>query len=36
MFVHRTDWQDYFDVYLTFARKPGFFTKGRPFFKIGK
>lgn len=28
------DWREYFDLVLTFARKPGFFKKSNPFIKV--
>jgi len=30
------DWHSYFDVYLSLAKKPSFFTAARPFLFIGK
>ena len=32
----REDWKDYFDLYITNARKPGFFKKNSPFVATGR
>lgn len=29
-----SNWKDLFDVVVTFAKKPGFFTENRPFYKV--